>query len=137
MAVSQMTLMLAANASSFKQGLADASAAVDGFGDNIARRIPIVDKFVGTLNKLAFGIAGSMAAIDAVTVKAASDIQPPIQNVATVWDEAGQKVNGTFLSLSDTTKQLIDLSTQVPQSAASLAEGLYNVASSGFQGTDA
>lgn len=137
MPISQMTLMLAANAGQFKQGLADASAAVDGLGDNIARRIPVLDKFIGTLNKVAFGIAAAMGAIDAVAIKAAVDVETPIQNVATVWDEAGQKLNGTFVSLSDVTEQVIGLSTELPQSAASLAEGLYNVASSGFQGSDA
>lgn len=61
-------------------------------------------------------------------------------NQAIAFEGAMRNVNSiSYLSeqqLSTLSNQVIALSTQVPQAATNLAEGLYDIASSGFQGAE-
>jgi len=59
---------------------------------------------------------------------------------AVAFDKAMRNVNsltgGSQKQFAAMEKQVISMSTKLPQSATTLAEGLYNIASSGFQGAD-
>jgi TP901 family phage tail tape measure protein len=72
---------------------------------------------------------GNTAQIGA-SVLQLTKLESAMANVSTVADTS-------VMSLGDMQKQIIDLSTHVPQTATTLAEGLYDIASSGFQGSDA
>jgi TP901 family phage tail tape measure protein len=62
-------------------------------------------------------------------VKMSNDFSQSMANVDSII-----KVSGD--TLARYANQILDLSTEVPQSAKILADGLYDVASSGFQGAD-
>jgi TP901 family phage tail tape measure protein len=59
---------------------------------------------------------------------------------AVAFDKAMRNVNslvkGNEQQFAAMEKQVISMSTKLPQSATTLAEGLYDIASSGFQGAD-
>jgi TP901 family phage tail tape measure protein len=137
MAASSVNVLLSTNVKQFKTEMALAGAAVTGFGVAAYKSINKVEQVGRQIGGAIIGVGASMVGAIAVGVKAASVLETAMQNVATVWDEAGQKVAGTFLSLADAGDQILELSTELPQSASQLAEGLYSVASSGFQGSDA
>lgn len=84
---------------------------------------------------LALGTAFAAAA--AAGTYAAVQLEKSMANVSTIWDEAQQRADGTFVSIGQATDAMRQLSTELPQSANNLAEGLYEIASSGFQGSEA
>jgi TP901 family phage tail tape measure protein len=137
MAFSNISVMLATNAAKFKTEMAVAAAAVYGFGKATKESLDKIERVGTAMATAAIGVGVSMLGMAAVGVKAAMELETAMNNVATVWDEAGQKVAGTTLSLKDAGDQVLELSTELPQSASVLAGALYNVASSGFQGTEA
>lgn len=63
---------------------------------------------------------------------AAARLEAPLRNVQTLM---GQDFGAK--QFKEMTDQVIDLSRKVPQSATDIANGLYNIASSGFYGADA
>lgn len=84
------------------------------------------------VNVAAFGLvalgAATAAAVGIMTVRALA------------FDKAMRNVN-SITGLSESAfqameKSVLDLSKRLPQSATTLAEGLYSIASSGFQGAD-
>jgi TP901 family phage tail tape measure protein len=77
---------------------------------------------------IGMGAGFAMFAVDAVKATAAFD-----KAMAKVYALTGQ----TAKQMEDLRKQVLDLSTAVPQSATKLAEGLYYVISAGFTAGDA
>lgn len=76
----------------------------------------------------AIGVA--VVAAVAASAAAAIQLETRMQNVATIWTDAS-------LSISQAGDAIVDMSRELPQSANTLAEGLYDIASSGFQGAEA
>lgn len=128
---------MAANATQFKEEISKAASSLDGLENRFVKLVPGLDLLTNKFKFAATAIGASMLAFNAATVKVAMDLETPMRNVATVWDEAGQKAAGTFVSIGGATQQIIDLSAELTQSASVLAGALYNVASSGFQGSEA
>ncbi|WP_411142314.1 phage tail tape measure protein [Streptomyces sp. x-80] len=64
-------------------------------------------------------------------VRNAIELEKQMANIMTISKE----INST--NIDRFTDQIIELSTQLPQSASQLAEGLYQVVSTGFDGADA
>lgn len=137
MPTSSVNVLLATNAQQFKTEMAIAGAAVYAFG---RQAFQVADKVTATGKAIGGAMVGAgvtMAGAMAIAVNAAADLEQALANVATVWDESGQAAAGTLLGLNEAGERILDLSTQLPQSSRELAEGLYDVASSGFQGTEA
>lgn len=77
-------------------------------------------------------VVGAMA----LMVKGAVDLDRNMRNVQTIMqDDRGQRLSEK--GFRDVTAAVVDMSTTVPQSASNLAKGLYDVVSSGFQGSQA
>ena len=74
-------------------------------------------------------MAGAVAAVGVASIKMAKDFDTSMRNVNSI-----AKLSETeFKNLSG---EVLDLSRKVPQSAKVLADGLYDIASSGFAGAD-
>lgn len=106
---------------------------------NGARKVSSFGKAVeladGGLSKFALAARGASAVGVAIGVALtyataqAMRFDTQMRNVQSITKQ-------TDASLAATSESVIQLSRNLPQSAATLAEGLYNIASSGFQGAD-
>lgn len=112
MASRSIVLVLSSNIRGLTEGLLSASGALDGLNSNVVR--------VG---------AAITASLGAATA-AAAQFQATMANVSTVSQSTAKDMAG----ISQT---VLDMSRTLPQSANTLAEGLYDVASSGFDGAEA
>lgn len=154
MNVQGIAVILSAQATQFKTGMLQAAGATA----NLTRELRQLAVSAGTATKslsplwaaaakgnqgmrglsLAMaGVGGAIVGLAALSTRSAITLERNMQNVATIWDESAQRAQGSLLSLGDATAQILDLSKELPQSAQTAAEGLYQVASSGFQGTQA
>jgi TP901 family phage tail tape measure protein len=127
-AVKSMTLELIAKNSSVKAVFAESEGVVRRFGKTVD----------GTNKSLISGANIAKTAAVGITALAAGLSYAVSKAVA--FDKAMRNVNSltkaneqTFAAME---KQVISMSTKLPQSATTLAEGLYDIASSGFQGAD-
>ncbi|MEU2558436.1 phage tail tape measure protein [Streptomyces longispororuber] len=119
-------------------GLRTAAGQVTAFGGQIRR-------LDGDLNQLAarsdqtrramvtgFTVAGAaLGGAFLIGVHNAIELEKRMANVMTISKE----INNA--NLQGFTDQIVELSTQLPQTADQLAEGLYQVVSTGFDGSDA
>ncbi|MEW1658818.1 phage tail tape measure protein [Streptomyces sp. NPDC093707] len=119
-------------------GLRTAAGQVTAFGGQIRR-------LDGDLNALAarsdrtrramttgFTVMGAaLGGAFVMGVRNAIELEKHMANVMTISKE----INAT--NISKFTDQIVELSTQLPQSADQLAEGLYQVVSTGFDGAEA
>ncbi len=91
-------------------------------------------------NVIANGIARNGLTAIAVAVVAssavASKFDETMRNVNSIQIEAGESAEVSAERFKEQSDAILELSRTVPQSANSLAEGLYEIASSGFQGAD-
>lgn len=131
-----LSVLLTANAASFRQTMLQASTDTARLG----REVEDTGKRAGVSAaafKTGFAAAGlAVAAGLGVAAKAALDFDKNMRNVTSLSQVVGADaaaVEAQFESLSGT---LLELSTRLPQSAAQLSEGLYQVSSSGFAGAE-
>lgn len=121
-------VLLSADAGNLRRVLNQSAGEVDRF----ANRVGLANT---GLNKSTIAMAGAAAGAAAVAVGLAYAADKAIE-----FDKNMRNVNSltgltedAFKSLED---QVVSLSKTLPQSAADLAAGLYDIASSGFQGAD-
>lgn len=119
-------------------GLRTAAGQVTAFGGQVRR-------LDGDLNSLAarsdrtrramttgFTVMGvALGGAFVMGVRSAIELEKHMANVMTISKEIDSS------NISHFTDQIVELSTQLPQSASQLAEGLYQVVSTGFDGADA
>lgn len=128
-----IAVVLSANSAQFVGEMRQAGGALDDFsrrGDQVAVKAESIRKGLDTVGKAGVAIGVALAAGFAASVAAAASFDREMRNVATI--SASTRAN--FEKTSDA---LIDLSRSLPQSAKVLAQGLYDVASSGFDGAEA
>lgn len=117
-----------------------------GRNPGLARMLTDSDKKVQAFKKSVDDSNKSMSLSQAVVKGAAVGITALAAGLtyaiskAVAFDKAMRNVN-SLTKLNETQfaameKQVISMSTKLPQSATTLAEGLYDIASSGFQGAD-
>lgn len=130
MASRVISVILTANSASLRTQLALAAREVESFGGKvstssgrIASSSSLMLKAVGT-GAVLVGVAL------AASVEEAAKFEVAMRNVNTIAGMSEQ-------SLKATGKAVLDLSKRLPQSAVDLAKGLYDIASSGFEGADA
>lgn len=128
-----VSVLLTANSTTFVSQMRAAGASLDDFHRKAEMGAAKTEASAMKAHKALTGLAVVAATVLAVglasSVKAAAEFEVALKNVATISDS----VRDNFGAAS---KQVIDLSTRLPQSAKTLAEGLYEIASSGFQGAD-
>ena len=88
-----------------------------------------VNKSAQTMNKVLNVAILAGAAAFVVSVAAAAKFETAMRNVNSISKLSEEQFRAQ-------SKQVIDLSKTLPQSAKTLAEGLYDIASSGFQGAE-
>lgn len=127
-AVQSLTLELVAKNSSVKSVFSESEGVVRKFG----KTVDGTNKSLLSGAAVATGITAGITALAAglsYAVSKAVEFDKAMRNVNSL-----SKLNETqFKSME---KQVISMSTKLPQSATTLAEGLYDIASSGFQGAD-
>ncbi|MGW6393309.1 phage tail tape measure protein [Streptomyces sp. NPDC055103] len=119
-------------------GLRTAAGQVTAFGSQVRRLDRDLNQLGGrseqTRRTMAAGFAVMGVALGGafvMGVRGAIELEKQMANVMTISKE----INNT--NISNFTDQIVELSTQLPQSASQLAEGLYQVVSTGFDGADA
>ncbi len=124
-----INVVLTGNATSLRGAMMAAGHEVDQFTqkvDNAGKSGISKGKLLGA----AFLTAGvAVAAGLGFAIAAAAKFDTQMRNVQSITHESDA-------SLQATGETLVNLSTRLPQSAATLAEGLYQIASSGFKGAD-
>src|SRR5262245_30693787 len=124
-----INVIIRGNYASLRTSLRGASAEVKQFGAD-AKRVA-EDTGVHTRRiRVAFVAAGAIiAAAFAGSIIKATEFEQSLRNVTTISSYVEKNFDKTASSL-------IEMSNRLPQSANTLAQGLYDVASSGFAGAD-
>lgn len=124
-----ISVLLTANNTQLRTSLAQSAASVNAFDSAVQKS----NKTMSTGSKVGLGVlAGGALAAGAGLLYATGK--------AIAFDKAMRNVNSisglTEKEFAALEAQVISMSTVLPQSATELAEGLYDIASSGFQGAD-
>lgn len=127
MADRNISVLLSANSASLKQQLAIAGREVKSFGKEVNSASNGVVSSSGIMGKALGAGALVVAAGLAYSVTKAIAFETQMRNVNSI----SKMSEGALKSLSN---QVLEMSTTLPQTAEDLAKGLYDVASSGFQG---
>jgi len=129
-AFSNISVLLTANNAQLRSVLSQSSASVNAFGRTVDQNNKKSDSLGKTLGKgLAAGAGLAAAGLTYATSKAI-EFDKAMRNVNSLAGLSEEK----FATLE---KRVIAMSTTLPQSATILAEGLYDIQSSGFSGADA
>lgn len=129
MSARTIAVILTADSSSLRAQLITAGRQVDEFGASIRDAGEEASASSERMEQAAKGGALALAAALAYSVAQAAEFEAAMRNV------------NSISGLSETafraqSQAVLDLSRRLPQSAKTLAEGLYDIASSGFQGAD-
>lgn len=119
MTVGAIVAKLRLDMTNFREGMARANSLLEQHGA-LAMRAGVMLAGFGA------AVAGAMA----VAVKAASDFEAEMRNVNSILKESEPE-------LAAMSQAVLDMAGKVGQAPAVLARGLYDIASSGFQGADA
>lgn len=127
-AAKTLTLELTGRNAGLSRVLTDSEAKVKAF----SRSVDNSNKHMSLSKAAVAGVVGGVTALAAGLTYAISK--------AVAFDKAMRNVNSltgaNTQQFAAMEKQVISMSTKLPQSATTLAEGLYDIASSGFQGAD-
>lgn len=122
-------VLLSADSGNLKRGLAQASAAVNTFEKDVkAANSSAAGAGAGLKAGLALGAVAVAVGLGYAITKAI-EFDKAMRNTQSLT----QQSEGSFKQLENS---VISMSKRLPQSATTLAEGLYDIASSGFQGAD-
>jgi TP901 family phage tail tape measure protein len=123
---------LTARVGQFRAEMASAAAEVRLFGAQVTEVAGRTDaqtrQVMATAGRVSTAIGVGVVAAFALSAKASIDFERQMRNVNTI----SQMSEAQFRS---TGAAVVDMSRQMPQSASTLARGLYDIASSGFQGS--
>ncbi|MEY2451468.1 MAG: hypothetical protein QOD92_1042 [Acidimicrobiaceae bacterium] len=124
-----IAVVLSAEAGSYKSTMLAASGATKDFEKSVESGGQSASKFATAAKAAGAAIALVLAAIAVSALAMSVDFDRAMRNVNSVSQLPEQAFKGLEQSV-------LDLSKAVPQSATALAEGLYDIASSGFQGAE-
>lgn len=129
MAFRNISVVITGNAAPYQAALAQASAQTHAFSSSINN----AGNAAATSGKLfaAMGavVGTALVAGFAAAVRGAVQFEAVMRNVSTISVDARKDFEGSA-------QGVLNLSKVLPQSAKTLAEGLYDIASSGFQGAE-
>ncbi len=122
------------DASGAKAGSNEASIALASLGKQAAGISKTLESVGGNLKKtgktLSTYVTAPIVGVGIAVAKMSIDFDREMRNVSSISDYTRQHFD-------EIKQSVIDLSTKVPQSASVLAKGLYEIASSGYDGKDA
>lgn len=127
--VRTMGVAIRGDSTDLSRSLAKSAAEVDAWEKKTAGS---ASRWSNSWKVAAAGVAlGLVAMVAALGAAALSAVQ---------FEKNMQNVNSLLLltdgQLASVSERVLDIAREVPQSAENLAEGLYNIASSGFEGAD-
>ena len=129
MALKTISVVLTGNATSLRGALIASAREVDAFSNKVDG-MGAKTSNVGAKIAAGFAVAGAAVAAGlTVAVASAAQFEARMRNVNSISALSEE----AFAGLSS---KVLDLSRELPQSANNLAEGLYEIASSGFQGAE-
>lgn len=126
----QVGIKVNADVRDFNAGMASASKSVRAF---VLELGAASNTLFSRANLMQAGIAGAAVATVAAlkaTVGAAADFEVRMRNVNSI-------VRASDAEFAAMSKTVLDLASRFPQSAEQVADGLYEIASAGFSGSDA
>lgn len=129
MTTRNIQVLLTANNADLRRGLALAAADVDRFGSTVDNSNK---KLMTGANLMKAGLAiGATAAAAGLAYASAKAVQfetamRNVNSISGLTEEAFHQLGA----------QVVQMSRELPQSATTLAEGLYEISSSGFQGAE-
>lgn len=129
MANRTVAVSLIANVGGYISGIARASAATQGLGNSADQASRRVQSNFGAMSKGAALLGGAMAVGLGLAVKSALDFEKAMRNVNSLLGLS----QAEFVALN---AEVLALADRMPMSAQTLAEGLYEIASSGFSGAE-
>lgn len=129
MSFRNISVLLTANSTSLRQQLTAAANRVDSFGTAVEKKNKGIVNSTQLMQAAVVGAATAVAAAMGYSVVAAAKFEQSMRNVNSISGLSAEKFNAL-------SKEVLNLSTSVPQSATQLADGLYDIASSGFQGAE-
>lgn len=122
------------DADGVKTGVDQANKSIDQLdskSEAMSKKLMSVGNSISSVGKkLTTGITLPLVGVGAAATKMAIDFDREMRNVSSI----SQYARDNFKDLSD---QVLEMSTRLPQSAETLARGLYDIVSSGFDGADA
>lgn len=122
-------LLAVRGGNSFRSQMTQASGSVKKFEKDVEGSGSRTSKVASGLKTAFAGLAIAAAMFFANAINQAVAFEGAMRNVNSISMLSEQQ-------LSTLSNQVIALSTRVPQAATNLAEGLYDIASSGFQGAE-
>ena len=133
----QLVQRLVLDSSGFKRGATEAAGALTTtakVSDESAKKVEKAwlksSQGLNDLGRAGLVVGGVLTAAFAASVGAAAKFEVSMRNVSTISEV-------TRKNFGDMSAKVLELSRVVPQSANVLAEGLYDIASSGFDGAEA
>jgi len=143
--VKTLSVRLEAQIQGYLARMGAAGTATEGFGKKVDRNVGLADTRLKTLGRssaaglgpltrlaqgagVTVGILAVGAALSGLT-RTAAEFEANMRNVNSISGLSEHALAGL-------SAQVVDLSKSLPQSAGELSAGLYDVASSGFQGAD-
>lgn len=129
MSFRNIQVVLSGNAAPLQTSLRAASAEVDRFASKTSGSLSGVGTASSLVTKGLVGVGVAIAASLAVAASAAAQFDREMRNVNSI----SKLDDGPYKALS---KAVLDMSKDSTQSAETLAKGLYDIASSGFNGAE-
>lgn len=120
---------LQADISSYTAKLGAAASATKAFGQEVGQLAASKNEAVQAAGKLGVVVGGTIVAGFALAVGAAAKFETGMRNANSIMKQSESELRATSAAV-------LDLSREVPQAATTLAAGLYDIASSGFQGAE-
>lgn len=121
---------LSASVGEFRTQMGAASRATKDFGREMDKAAASSRESFQQIGKAGVVLGGVIVAGFGAAVMAASKFETSMRNVSTISAATRKDFDGMSASV-------IDLSRKVPQAASTLADGLYDITSSGFDGAKA
>ena len=121
---------LSANVAEFKQQMGAAGHATKDFGREMDQAARQSADSMNRIGKAGVVAGGLIVAGFGMMVGAAAKFETSMRNVSTISATTRSDFGGMSAAV-------LDLSRKVPQAATTLADGLYDIASSGFDGANA
>lgn len=122
-------VLLTGNETSLRRALVTGARDVERFSKQVKSSSSSASSSAGLMRAGVAVAAVAVGAALAISVKSAAEFEKRMRNVNSISGLSER-------ALAALSKQTLNLSKTLPQSANELAEGLYDIASSGFQGAD-
>lgn len=127
MPLKNISVVLTADAHLLSAGLKTASGDVRSFGNDVRTASVESTQSTARIGTAVTGLGLGLLAVAGASAYAAIQFEQSLRNVTTISDYVDKH-------FQETADRLVKLSGTLPQSANELAQGLYDVASSGFAG---